>query len=193
MKKLILIAATMALSSAAVAGPAWTYVDAGLVLSDTSGEDTSAGGKFTGSFGFDIFHANLSYLDIADVGVLEGEKVDFQAARIGLGIHPAITDNTDMVVEIGYTDAEIDIDNVSDDPEPSGVDLQFGVRSMIADNFELNATILFFYGDTDTGSDLSLSELALLNSWSQTSDFAGELALSRLSVVGVALCFLESM
>jgi hypothetical protein len=152
MKKLILLAASMAISSAAVAGPAWTFVDAGVVLTDSAGADTSAGGRITGSFGLDIFHANASWTTIDDIAVDGGEKVDYDALHIAFGIHPAITDSTDLVLEIGYTDGEIDTPG-SDDPEPSSVDLLFGVRSMIADNFELNAAAIVSYGDLDDGSD----------------------------------------
>ena len=160
MKKAMIVVASMAFSGAAVAeGPAWTYVDGGLIFTDSAGEDTSTGGAITGSFGFDLFHVNARYLDVSDVAT----DVDFSAARIGAGIHPAITDSTDLVVEIGYTDAEIDLPSGTgfSDPEPSGVDLQFGVRSMLADNLELNATVLFFYGDTDTPGDDDLQETGL--------------------------------
>jgi hypothetical protein len=152
MKKLILLMATMALSGAAIAGPAWTYVDGGIVFADSEGRDTSTGAALTGSFGLDLFHFNLGAVALddacSDCGPT-GDSDDYASFRVGAGIHPAITDTTDLVVELGFTAGEYD----DGEAEPDGVDLTFGVRSMIADNFELNAAAVIFYGTSDLCSN----------------------------------------
>ena len=61
----------------------------------------------------------------------------------------AANENTDMVVEIGYSQGEFD--DLS--PEPDGVDLTFGVRSMITDNFELGAAAVLVFGSSDICSE----------------------------------------
>jgi hypothetical protein len=163
--------AAMALSTGAIAGPNWTYIDLGVVLADSSGKDTAVGAALTGSFGLDLFHGNLTYTAISDAvsrdsafGSGAGPVVgsggcsasavkckgdDYDSIRVGVGIHPAITDSTDMVLEIGYTDASYD--DAKQDPD--AIDLTFGVRSMITDEFELSAMAIISDGSTDTGGD----------------------------------------
>ena len=153
MKKAMIAVAAMAVSGAATAGPAWTYVDGGIVFTESTG-DTPVGAKLTGSFGFDLFHVNGSYTTISDsIDVTEIEDItdqiddsdDYDVWRIGAGIHPAITDNTDMFLEIGYSSGEGD----NSDVEPDGIDFTAGVRSMITDNFELGAAAVLVIGDAD--------------------------------------------
>jgi hypothetical protein len=166
MKKLLISVAAMALSTGAIAGPNWTYIDLGVVLADSSGKDTAVGAALTGSFGLDLFHGNLTYTAISDAtsrdtsgtpgpiaplcdGASGCKGDDYDSIRVGVGIHPAITDSTDLVVEIGYTDGSFDDAN----QDPDAIDLTFGVRSMITDQFELNAMAIIADGSTDTGSD----------------------------------------
>jgi hypothetical protein len=165
MKKLILGLAAMALSGVAMAGPNWTYIDAGIVLADSDGKDTAAGAAITGSFGLDLFHGNLTYTAISDATVrgvgqpLNKDKGDdYDSIRVGVGIHPAVTDSTDMFVEIGYTDASYDdgpydVNGNQKSNDPDAIDLTFGVRSMITDSFELSAAAIISDGSTDEGND----------------------------------------
>lgn len=145
MKKAMFAAAALAFSSAATAGPSWTYVDLGVVLTESAGEDTSAGGRLTGSFGFDLFHVSASYATISDAVDFGGDTDDYDTYRVAAGIHPAITDNTDMYVELGYVGGEYD----DADAEPDAFDITAGVRSMITDNFELGAAAVLLVGDGD--------------------------------------------
>ena len=149
MKKAMIVVASMAFSGAAVAeGPAWTFVDAGVVFFD-SGDDQTTGAELTGSFGLDMFHFNGSYQTVQDVEVGYGDgEDDFEAFRVGAGIHPAVTDNTDAVLELGYTSAGFD----DGDADPDGFDVTLGVRSMVADQLELSAATVLTLGDTDTDS-----------------------------------------
>jgi hypothetical protein len=146
MKKFILVLAGLALSGIAVAGPSWTYVDLGYVQLD-SGDESSDGFRLSGSLGIaDMFHVNANYAQIDDAFF---GLDDYDSYRIGAGIHPAVTDSTDLVVELGYTSGDFD----DADVEPDFIDLTFGVRSMLTDSFELNAAIVAAKGSLDTGGD----------------------------------------
>ena len=59
MNKVIIAAASLAFSGAAVAELPWTYVDAGYVLQSGTGTLADEGGdgyKLRGSFGLNLFH-----------------------------------------------------------------------------------------------------------------------------------------
>jgi len=154
MKKAILASAALAFSGAALAdGPAWTYLDLGVVATESAGDDTSKGLRASGSFGVDLFHFSGSYAVINDAIPND----DYDVFRIAAGIHPAITDSTDMVLELGYSSGSYDDASA----EPDGIDLTAGVRSMITDSFELNAAAVLFYGSSDTGGDDDLQDVGL--------------------------------
>jgi opacity protein-like surface antigen len=153
MKKLVIALAAMGLSSAAMAGPSWTFVDLGYAEASSSeelgGTEDISGYDLTGSFGFaGIWHINGTYGTISAEPV-SGSDVDVDRYRIGVGVHPAITDSTDFVAEIGYTAWEVDVEG---DPEPEAIDLTLGVRSMITDQFELNGFLATQVGSSDFGS-----------------------------------------
>lgn len=151
MKKAIIALAAMAASSAALAGPSWTYVDGGYSQQssfEANGVKSIDGYDLTGSFGFaGIWHINGTW-GTATVDV--GSDIDIDRYRIGGGVHPAITDSTDFVAEVGYTswDAKDDLGI-----EPDAFDLTLGVRSMVSDALELNAFLATNIGSTDTGGD----------------------------------------
>ena len=155
MKKVMIALASMGLSTAAMAGPSWTFVDLGYAESSSSeelaGTEDISGYDITGSFGFaGIWHINGTYGTITTESV-GSPDVDVDRYRIGAGAHPAITDSTDFVAEIGYTAWEVDAGGGSD-PEPEAIDLTLGVRSMVTDQFELNAFLATQIGSSDFGS-----------------------------------------
>jgi hypothetical protein len=147
MKKVIITLAALGLSSVAMAeGPSYTYVDVGYLGAD-SGDDQTTGAVLSGSLSlFENFHTNFSYSAIDDSA--QPLVDDYDVWRLAVGMHPAITDSTDLVLELGVSSGKFD----DADVEPDAVDLTFGVRSMIADNFELNAAAIFEQGDTDTNA-----------------------------------------
>jgi hypothetical protein len=157
MKKVIIALAAFGLSSVAMAeGPSYTYADLGYLGGD-SGDDQTTGVVLSGSLEvFSNFHTNFSYSAIDDAlqnsgdPLFLGQSDDFDVWRLAVGMHPSITDSTDLVLELGVSQGEYDSLRVNGSSvEPDAVDLTFGVRSMIADNFELNAAAIFANGDTD--------------------------------------------
>ena len=155
MKKAMIAVAALAASSAALAdGPGWTFVDLGYIRAD-SVVDEADGFQLRGSYEFATkWHARLAYVDGED-GSVNG---DFDGYELIVGAHPAITDNTDLVWEIGLFDFEDDFNNSTD-----GYILSTGIRSMITDNTELNGMVSFSDGDADSGSiSADFSEINLM-------------------------------
>jgi len=189
MKKAMIAVAALAFSGAAAAnGPAWTYIDAGAVFVD-SGDDQTTGGAIEGSFGLDLFHVNGSYVLFQDVEGLgdDGEEDDLDGFRVGVGIHPAITDSTDLVVEVGYSTFSAD----DSDADPDAIDLTLGVRSMITDQLELNAFVVTARGDTDTDAgDFQDAGISIGGQYFFTDNFSVNASGSEdVSQIGVRFSF----
>jgi hypothetical protein len=147
MKKLLVAAAALAVSTGAMAGPSWTYVDAGYVTGD-AGDESTDGFGLRGSFGFaDIWHIQADYLYYEQAGGKDKSGGnDVNGYSIRGGVHPAVTDNTDFVADIAYTGGEID--NGSTKTEPDSIDLRTGVRSNVG-NLELRSFVTLSYGSED--------------------------------------------
>jgi hypothetical protein len=156
--KIIGVVAALTLSGAAVAGPAWTYADLGAFIGDSSGKDEETQGvALRGSFGFaDMWHVQA---EIAS-GDLEGGKsdggADLTAYGIRGGIHPSITENTDLVLDLGYSNVEAKFNSNTEDTDL--IDIRTGVRSNIGPvELRAFASLGFFDGDESNveGRDIS--------------------------------------
>lgn len=165
MKGINLLAATAALtvSSVAVAGPNYTYAQLGYVAIDSEGSEDSGGFELNGSFGFaDLFHVGGGVF----AGEFDGGKgkindngdegADVDAFNIYVGVNPAITDNIDAIVRVGYGEAENKGKRGGYPFKPIAVDakterdflfLQFGTRALITEKFELNAFATYSAGN----------------------------------------------
>jgi hypothetical protein len=148
MKKILLTMAALALSTSAIAGPSWTYADLGFVVADGEFDESTTGYGLRGSFGFgDLWHIQ------ADVASFEsgggkgtGNGTDNTVYTIRGGIHPAVTDNTDFVLDISYTGIEDDEGDSKTKPKAYG--LRTGVRSNIG-KLELRGFITLASTDND--------------------------------------------
>jgi|GEM_PF-2577185 len=153
MIKLVLATAALAVSCAAIAGPSYTYVDAGITLADGFGDNSETEGlALRGSFGFaDIFHVGGGY----GQGDLDGGKsesgFDVTSYNLYFGVNPAITENMDLVSRIGYAKSELDADGFND-LELSGLWLEVGPRAMVSEKLELNAAVTLFTGEVEETS-----------------------------------------
>ncbi len=159
MKKAIIALAAMGLSSAAMAGPSWTYVDGAYIVSSSFNDQDIDGYQLEGSLGlFNIWHIAGTYGSADDDGAGLGEIDSYYNVRGG--VHPAITDSTDFVAEIGYTQWDLK-NGPADGQKPTAYDLTVGVRSMVADDFELNAFLSAQSGDLDgSGGNDDFTNLA---------------------------------
>ena len=138
MKKIILAAAALALSTSAMAGPKWTYLDLGYLVADSE-ENDSDGYRFSGSFGFaELWHVGAAYNDFEiEGGNGNGGGSDGDYLELWAGVNPALTDNTDFVFDVGYLDGSTEQGNTETDFD--GYQLRVGVRSYVTDNLELHA------------------------------------------------------
>jgi len=150
--KMTVAAVALTVSGAAMAGPGWTYVEAGYNIGDNdlgnlgpwdefpdgSYKDNTKGYNLGGSLGFaNIWHAKLNYWK-GDYYIKELERKGY---NVVLGIHPAVTDSTDLVFEINYTKLDYRFDFGGEKFKDSGGGLETGLRSMLSDTVEGNATI----------------------------------------------------
>jgi hypothetical protein len=163
----IVAAGALLASSAAFAGPKWTYVEGAF----TQGSETNPGGgssndtisndyyQLGGSFGFmDMYHVGAQYYT-GTAGNQPGTTSDwdFDGYEINFGVNPAITDDTDFVTNIFYTDLNFDTVsacNSSSCRDTDGYGVKVGLRSMITDNLEMSAYGIYAdYSIDGQGSD----------------------------------------
>jgi hypothetical protein len=155
MKKAMIAVAALAASGTAFAGahesgggngPDWTYVDVGYWVGSSLGKNAETDGfDISGSIGFaETWHARAVYKDGEIRGGQSTFGSDVDGYAVFIGGHPELSATTDLVFEIGYFDE--DIDTLDSDSEPfagesDGYIINAGIRSMIFDNAELNATV----------------------------------------------------
>jgi len=147
--RLIVAAAALLATGTAAAGAPWTFVDLGYVTGD-SGDDRSMGVALRGSFGFaNIWHAGLGVSSFEDNG---GKDKPFGSDDTGVnlfvGLHPAVTSNTDLVLDLGYTSVEVDDGSTKDDI--NGIYLRGGPRAMLGDKFEISGYLVSTWGQDKT-------------------------------------------
>jgi len=162
----IVAAGTLLASSAAFAGPKWTFVEGAYVQGDevnvgggsSSGETDNDYLSLGGSFGFaEMYHVQGKYLNGSFGGGGDSSSADFDGYELNFGVNPAITDNTDFVTNIFYVDTDFDtidtdgngIGDCSSCLDTDGYGAKLGVRSMITDNLEMSAYGL--WADYDIG------------------------------------------
>lgn len=156
----VMAAGALLASSAAFAGPKWTYVEATYTQGDeynigggsSSGETDNDYLTLGGSYGFaEKYHVGLNYLNGSFGGGGDSSSLDFDGYEINFGVNPAITDDIDFVTNIFYTDTDFDTvrteeDIINGNPascssclDTDGYGAKIGVRGMLSDNLEMSA------------------------------------------------------
>jgi Outer membrane protein beta-barrel domain len=157
-RRFVLIASALAGIATAQADELdYTYVEAGFGRVEIDNVDTGDGLFLGGSLGFGTNWLAFGEYSTSsfDVG---GTNVDFNQIVLGLGGHFPIADSVDFVGKVGYVDASADVGTpfgtVSVDD--NGYLLSGGVRALVAQSFELAASVDYVdYGDSDdTGINL---------------------------------------
>lgn len=179
----IVAAGTLLASSAAFAGPKWTYVEGAYTQGDevnigggsSSGETDNDIGSLGGSIGFaDMYHVQAKLTSGSFGGGGNSSSLDFDGYEINAGVNPAITDNTDFVTNFFYTDADFDTLDTNGDGigdcgsclDTDGYGFKLGVRSMITDKLEMSAYGL--WADYDIGGNTNNSSAASGNTtWAE--------------------------
>lgn len=123
----------------------YDYIDALSVETDVDGvSETADGYLFEGSFGFteDLrLIVGQRNVDQASVGI------DIEETKFGAGLHRALSDNADLVLDAFL------IDGKGDD----GNGLSGGLRAMLSDRIEVGASLEWtdVYGSDRTGYELT--------------------------------------
>jgi opacity protein-like surface antigen len=156
--RIIVSAIALVFASSAMAGPNWTYVDLGFVVSSSSDKDNAYTGlDLAGSFELgELWHlqAAVAYTE-ADIPTGSALKVtsELTSYELRAGVHPEITDNIDVVLDLGYSVADSKTNSSSAGPSVSNnpwyVDIRLGTRAMITPKFEMNAFLAFASGNDD--------------------------------------------
>lgn len=139
--KILVAVAAIAFTGAAFAGAPWTYIDLGVNAADSSAisggststnDDRTTGASIRGSFGFaNVWHAGLN----VEANEWNGGKgkpggVDETAYDIWVGVHPAMGDKVDLVLDLGYASSEFEVTGTKDDV--TALYLRTGPRALIA-------------------------------------------------------------
>jgi Ax21 family sulfation-dependent quorum factor len=79
------------------------------------------------------FYLFGSYMKLNDS--IEGLDVDFDQSQVGFGFRHGISDKADLIAELSYVDAGVELED-DFDASTDGYRASFGVRGLMADNFE---------------------------------------------------------
>jgi len=151
--KLVIATVALAFSGAVFAGAPWTYVDLGYITAD-SGDDRTDGLSLRGSFGFaDIWHAGVALQGIEVAGgKSKPAGGDVSGGNIYIGLHPAVTANTDLVVDLGYEGLEVEEEFTSGTQKNdiTSLFLRAGPRALLAgEKLELSAYMVLATGEEE--------------------------------------------
>jgi hypothetical protein len=153
LKKIALAGAIALLAGTASADPlSWTELGVGFNVAD-AGDDSADAFDVRGGIGFaGIGHAQLTYTDGSVDGSEGDPDIDFDGFEVRAGVHPSVSDKTQVIAEAIYFDYTAEEDGFSGDVDEDGWGLGFGVRHQLGDQFEIRAQIDYFDGEWDAGS-----------------------------------------
>jgi len=179
MKNILTAATALLWATAAVAGPNWSYVELGYTVGDNDAGNTAPNNTFPGKYEDGTKAWNLNGLielgNVWHLGALyeKGEfntSTDTKAYGAIAGIHPAVTDNTDLLVQVTYTRAESRPNDCGDFYDegfyaaaviPCGSkfknnfwSIETGLRSMLTPAVEVNAVVI---GNKNRWNDIEVA------------------------------------
>jgi hypothetical protein len=150
--------ATLSVSTISIAkSPSWNNIGVGYVsvdIEDSNFEPTGftlLGSKLINDNVY--LHGNYRLVS-EDVN---NNDVEISTLNLGLGVRHGLDETTDLFGQISYLNAEIEVDNFSDDE--NGYSLAAGVKSMLSDNFEvmIKATRDSLDGESETAFGIDAS------------------------------------
>ena len=151
--KTIIVIAALTVSGIAIAGPSYTFVDLGYLTGD-AGDERTDGLGVRGSFGFaGMWHVAGELNALEANGGKDKNGQDISGVTIYGGLHPAMTDNTDLVIDLGFDvfEAEEQASGANDGKtDIQAIFLRTGPRALLAgDKLELSAYVSVAIGETD--------------------------------------------
>lgn len=149
----VLAAAALVPSVSLAEGLSYSYLDVAYINTDIDRFDEDVDGfALRGSFEVaDQVFIRAGYADQSTT--VFGFDIDLQSFNVGIGYAWPIASATDLYGVVGYTSVEADAGGGSVDDD--GYELVVGVRSRVADSFELEGSVN--YVDlSDSGDDTSL-------------------------------------
>lgn len=164
MKHLFLLL-TLVAGATHAASPRWTYVDIVYRTADSNDEGTHGLGPGASANFVSIWHAGAEYSQTkVDGGKNKGTPPlvgsDVESINFYIGLHPAASDTTDVVLDLGYFDATSERRNFANEvveDRSDGFFARVGVRSMISDKFELNGYVVAEDRDTRFANGVTTS------------------------------------
>lgn len=145
---LLMLSSTVALAE----GPSYSYIQA--IYAEV---ELDAGGPFNvDGDGFGVagsVELGDSWHVFADYTTADLESaLDLDLTVVGAGYRHSLSEKTDVFAELGF--AKIDVQFVGDD---SGLSARVGVRSMVSEALELNASIgTLEFDDVDYGTEFGV-------------------------------------
>lgn len=156
MNKKIIVTGILSVLSFGVMAETPSFNNVKIGYTSELGGDSIDGFEVQGEFELsEAFYINAEYTDLSFEDII---KVDFQVYTIGLGYKQDISKYSTLFGEINYVNVdskarfnEGDI-NISESFSQDGYEVQFGIRSIVSESFELNAAVVYVdYDDDDDG------------------------------------------
>lgn len=135
-RSIIALALAALLPLSAQAGElSYNYAELGYARASIDDVDADPDGfTFKGSVALgQQFYLFGSYLRASES--IEGLDLDFDQSQIGFGFHHAINDRADLLAELSYLDAKVDVEGLGS-ASADGYRASFGVRGLMTDSFE---------------------------------------------------------
>lgn len=133
---------------------AWTYVEGGWTEADGDDFNSTDGFGVVGSLGFGgNFYAQAGYSMLNSDSTEGGNDVDIDTWALNFGYHMGLTTNSQMYFDVGWFDADADLDNQGDAGDTDGFNLGAGVRYRASDNMEFGGGLVYTDGSREGGSD----------------------------------------
>jgi len=183
---LLTASALLVAGTASAELPDWTYVQAGYFQADSIGDDQTDAFTLDGSLGFlDVWHVQVGYINGSlGIGSLNN---DFDGYVITAGAHPAISQNSQLVVDGIYFDDTYDViddRNINRDGYGVGV----GFRSNVTDKVEASVMGYWTYENIDRGpTDLCSDSSDSCDATNVSIEFAGRYNWTKNFSTGAAL------
>ncbi|NMH60444.1 outer membrane beta-barrel protein [Alteromonas ponticola] len=142
---LLALVGLMGASTSAIANvePDFSYVEAGYTKINLDDTDFSPAGFTVGTSVIftDTLYGIARFTTTSDD--IAGTDIDFTQATIGLGMRFMLSNLTAAYAEIGYENADMEIEEFSESFHDDGYSAAVGLRSNLTESFELDGKVAY--------------------------------------------------